>query len=66
MHENNGIKVNKVTFLFASDTGIFHFIQYLWSVQIKFLPIESFKTPHKAWFWKESYFSKNSLFILQV
>lgn len=59
MHENNGIKVNRVSFLFIPDTSIFLFIQYLWSVQIKFLPIESFKMPHKAWFWKNGTFSWN-------
>ena len=48
MHENNGIKVNRVSFLLIPDTSIFLFIQYLWSVQIKFLPIESFKMRHKA------------------
>lgn len=48
MHENNDIKVKKVSFLFSPDTSVFHFIQYLWSVQIKFLTIESFQIPHKA------------------
>ena len=46
--KNSGINVKKVRFLFSPDISIFHFIQYLWSVQIKFLTIELFQIPHKA------------------
>lgn len=57
MHKNNGIKVKKLGFLFTPDTSIISQIfQYLWSVQTKFLTIESLKIHIKLDFGRKLLF----------